>query len=103
MPQDVTVMGGGGAGLALSDLSLSWLISVYSHSWEINSDGPKQISAEFSAEVSAEISAETEISVIRTEISVYKHYKEISFYSKLLTIFVFKKSKKMNILPNYQY
>ena len=67
------------------------------------SDGPKQISAEVSAEVSAEISADTEISVIRTEISVCKHYKEMSFYSKLLKIFVFQKSKKWNILSNYQY
>ena len=44
-----------------------------------NSDGPKQSSAEISAEVSAESSAETEISVIRTEISVGRHYKEMSF------------------------
>ena len=46
----------------------------------LTSDGPKQISAEVSAEVSAEISAETEISVIRTEISVCKHYKEMNFH-----------------------
>ena len=45
----------------------------------ISSDGPKQSLAEISAEVSAESSAETEISVIRTEISVDRHYKEISF------------------------
>ena len=39
-----------------------------------SSDRPKQISAD--------ISAETEISVIRTEISVCRHYKEMSFYPK---------------------
>ena len=44
--------------------------------WNIFSDGPKQSSAE------------TEILVIRTEISVCGHYKEIRFWSKLsLNIF----------------
>ena len=52
-------------------VSKEWMVSI--------SDGPKQISAE----VSAEISAETEISVIRTEISVCKHYKEMTFCSEL--------------------
>ena len=51
---------------------------LYSHK-AFTSDGPKQSSAEISAEVSAESSAETEISVIRTEISVCRHYKEMSF------------------------
>ena len=49
---------------------------------EISSDGPKQSSAEISAEVSAESSSETEISVIRTEISVCRHYKEMGFRAK---------------------
>ena len=48
-----------------------------------SSDGPKHISAEVSAEITAEISAETEISVIRTEISVCKHYKEMHFLQNL--------------------
>ena len=59
------------------------------------SDGPKQSSAEISAEVSAESSAETEISVIRTEISVGRHYKEMSFRAKSARnlYFFFKNSK----------
>ena len=46
------------------------------------SDGPKQVSAEVSAEITAEISDETEISVMRTEISVCRHYKEMTFRQK---------------------
>ena len=47
-----------------------------------SSDGPKQSSAEISAEVLAKSSAETKISVIRTEISVDRHNKEMSFRAK---------------------
>ena len=49
---------------------------------EISSDGPKQSSAESSAE--------TEISVIRTEISVGRHYQEMGFRAKSARIFFFK-------------
>ena len=64
-------------------------------------DGPKQSSAEISAEVSAESSAETEISVIRNEISVGRHYKEMSFRAKSARNSYFK--KKIEIFARWAF
>ena len=61
---------------------------------QVFSDGPKQFSAEVSAEVSAQIS------VIRTEISVCKHYKEMTFCSELSKIFFLNFARNEYFHPN---